>query len=504
VKRKKLILHQLNQMKSLKLFFVSANVIILFPLTSIGQTTLPYTPETARSIPIGYYNSAANLNCAPLKTALKNIITTGHTPQSYGALWTRYITDDIKPREVAPAPTYNNTANVIWDMYSDNPTGTDPYNFTPGTISSGGQQDDGSLGGLEGQRYNREHSVPTSWFNGNTGTAGTATDYIFIFPTDKRINTLHSNDLYGKVGTAGTITTTLNGSKSGLSATGVGYPNVTVFEPIDSFKGDIARAFLYFVTRYQDNIPGWSGNTFAFANNTYPSVETNYLNMMKSWHVLDPVSIKEMNRNDASYIHQGNRNPYIDSPQYVSKVWDEACLASLPLNFTYVKATQVNQHVLINWNVSNEQDVQYYTVEKSDDGVLFYEMGMVDKNNLQSYHYIDPLQTAQRGSIFYRIKKVGMSSQQYSEVVKISVVQNNFFTIYQDGTNNSILLKFKNSFQEKIQIRLVNSYGAMVYQTAVFSNEAQLRLSLPTLSRGIYFILIQSGQHSLQQKLFIQ
>ena len=134
----------------------------------------------ATAQPTGYYDSAVGKTCASLKTALKKITTTGNTPKSYSALWNQYILTDVKPRTVG---TGSNT--VIYDIYSAKPGGVDPYQFTPGPVASGGQQDNGTLGTAEGQLYNKEHSVPKAWFGGNTSNNGIATDYLFVVPTDK-------------------------------------------------------------------------------------------------------------------------------------------------------------------------------------------------------------------------------------------------------------------------------------------------------------------------------
>ena len=93
--------------------------------------------------PANYYDSAIGKSCAALKTALKKITTNGNNPKSYSALWNQYALTDIKPRTLGTG-----SANVIYDIYSANPGGTDPYQFTPGPVTSGGQQDNGTLGTL--------------------------------------------------------------------------------------------------------------------------------------------------------------------------------------------------------------------------------------------------------------------------------------------------------------------------------------------------------------------
>jgi endonuclease I len=170
-------------------------------------------------IPTGYYDSASGLTGAALKSKLATIITNGHTDKGYAGLWTGYKTTDIDKN-------YENDGSIL-DMYSENPSGTDPYKFTVTTDQCGTYS-------VEGDCYNREHVIPQSLFN---QASPMVSDINFIRATDGKVNGMRSNYPYGKVGTA--TFTSQNGSKLGNSVSS-GYTG-TVFEPIDAFKGDIAR-----------------------------------------------------------------------------------------------------------------------------------------------------------------------------------------------------------------------------------------------------------------------
>ncbi|MFC3160754.1 Por secretion system C-terminal sorting domain-containing protein [Chryseobacterium arachidis] len=254
--------------------------------------------------PAGYYNAAAGLTGFNLKTALNQIITTGHTPGlSYNNLWTAYQTTD---RDY----DYENDGSIL-DIYSENPIGADPYNFTYGTNQCG------SSYSQEGDCYNREHIVPQSLFNQGLPMRG---DAHFVRATDGKVNNERGSLPYGKVGSANY--TSLNGSKRGTSAS-PGFTG-TVFEPIDAFKGDVARMIFYFVTRYETQL-----ETFTSANGTgnmlgtsaFPGLQNWELDQLLIWHLQDPVSPAEVRRNNATYTYQGNRNPYIDHPEYVNQIW---------------------------------------------------------------------------------------------------------------------------------------------------------------------------------------
>lgn len=252
-------------------------------------------------IPPGYYDSAAGLDGLPLKTALYNIID-GHTSISYSNLYSAYVTTDNLP------------TNKVWDMYSIKADGTANYWF----INSANNSDQcGSYSG-EGDCYNREHSTPASWFNDATPMYS---DLFNVYPTDGYVNNRRSNYPMAKVGTASW--TSSNGSKVGGCST-TGYSG-TVFEPIDSFKGDFARTFFYMATRYENLVANWPSNSSecaaVYAGNSGFVFKTYYITMLLAWDDLDPVSQKEINRNNAVYAKQHNRNPYIDHPEWVECVW---------------------------------------------------------------------------------------------------------------------------------------------------------------------------------------
>jgi endonuclease I len=158
--------------------------------------------------------------------------------------------------------------------------------------------------GKEGDCYNREHSIPKSWFNDK---APMINDFHHLVPTDGYVNNRRSNYPFGQVGSA--TYTSGNGSKLGSSNyTGI---SGTVFEPIDEYKGDFARMYFYMLTRYNSQVGGWSGGVF---QGEYPYLKTGYYNLYIQWAINDPVSQKEIDRNNAGYGYQGNRNPFVDCP----------------------------------------------------------------------------------------------------------------------------------------------------------------------------------------------
>jgi endonuclease I len=276
----------------------------VFFLGNAQNSTKQYSTNTILSIPAGYYNSATGSGFE-LKTQLYSIINP-HTQIVYSSgLWNLYASSDVRQD------------GYVWEIYTT-------CNFIFGTVASGGNQDDGTLGTQECQRFNKEHTFPKSWFGSATGTP-MYSDAFHVMPSDKKVNGARGNLAYGIVGTANY--TTSNGTKKG-NCVAPNYPySLQVFEPADEFKGDIARNYFYMATCYENLIGSWqtldpNGDTILDGSND-KVFEQWYLEMLYNWHVNDPVSQKEIDRNNAIYPVQGNRNPFIDHPEYVFQIWGD-------------------------------------------------------------------------------------------------------------------------------------------------------------------------------------
>lgn len=264
-------------------FFVFSFLLILF-----------FTVRVFAAVPTGYYDAADAKNTNQLRLALKEIITQGFSGVSYSGLWTAYADTDINP-----------ATGKIWDMYSD-------CTFTLGSNQCGTYSSECNC-------YNREHTTPASWFS---DASPMYSDLFNVYPTDGWVNNKRGNLPYGVVGSA--TYTSDNGSKVGSSGFS-GYSG-TVFEPIDEYKGDFARTVLYMATRYADNISTWiaanSGSTdVEIVYHTANGLTSYAIDLFLTWSRNDPVSQKEINRNEAVYLKQNNRNPFIDFPGLEEYIW---------------------------------------------------------------------------------------------------------------------------------------------------------------------------------------
>lgn len=246
---------------------------------------------------LNYYDSITNETGYQLKSALARLLTKTHSSQSYGALFRVYSETDADL-------TYDKDGSIM-DMYSERPGSSDPYVYNSAKKRCGSYK-------KEADCYNREHLFPQSSFNKRSPMRS---DIFHVYPSDGYVNNRRGHLPFGEVLKPDWVSK--NGSKVGTNVfEGV---HTKVFEPIDEFKGDIARALLYFATRYENRITSFSHE---WLDGSRDQVYQGWFKrLLLKWHKQDPVSEHETSRNNKAFSFQKNRNPYIDHPEWVTMIW---------------------------------------------------------------------------------------------------------------------------------------------------------------------------------------
>ena len=258
-------------------------ILLLFAFVAMVSTT------AMAAAPSNYYNNAKNKSDQALMSALHQIIN-GHTKRSYTQLWTDFKSTDCN-------------GTTIIDRYS-----TTQFTYSSNQCGSGGYSGVGDC-------YNREHSVPNSWWGATQDTM--YTDLFHMYPVDGWVNNERGNYPFGDCANG-----TAKGTGKLGSCTHSGYSG-TVFEVADEYKGDFARTYFYMVVRYMDRVGSWTSGygSVVFTNSSYKHLTTWAISQLLEWHRNDPVSTLESNRNDAVYGIQHNRNPFIDYPELAEYIW---------------------------------------------------------------------------------------------------------------------------------------------------------------------------------------
>jgi len=221
--------------------------------------------------PSGYYDQADGKEANELLDALHTIIKNPNTV-SYGSVDEKFV-------QLGTDEDPNNASNIILFYTRDS---------RPSSSFTGNGDGNENTGG-----WNKEHVWPRSRGVGDSGDD--QQDMHMLRPTDVDVNSRRGNKDFGEV-------------------SGNNTSNSSYFEPHDDVKGDVARILFYMVTCYQ-------GSLELVESVTNSSSQLANLSLMLQWHEDDPVDSYEKNRNDLVYSQQGNRNPFIDHPEWVDCIW---------------------------------------------------------------------------------------------------------------------------------------------------------------------------------------
>ena len=297
----------------MKRFFLLTS-IFFFALSLFAKSVTP-----AASLPT-YYKDINGKSGKSLFDAVQKVTKLGYSSLGYDGLWGAYPYTDVHEN------------GYVWDMYSD---------CTWKSINSNhcGNYSD------ECDCYNREHSIPKSWY-GKT-TSGPGCDIFHLVPTDGKVNGVRSNYPFGEVasadynkhgnkkGSAKSITITGGNTIAGNTGTTISASG-TVFEPRDEYKGDFARGYMGALLRWAGEkafTDGEGSKTFTTNFSTGSFGLTKYgVALLMKWHRQDPVSQKEIDRNNGIQQTQGNRNPFIDYPYLAEYIWGEKAGQTLDLS----------------------------------------------------------------------------------------------------------------------------------------------------------------------------
>jgi endonuclease I len=258
----------------------------------------------------GYYSNANTSSPAALRSSLHNIIK-DHTKVSYSGIW-----PVIAQAEQDPL----NSSNVL-----------EIYKNASYVKSTGGNNN-----------YNREHTWPKSLGFPNDGADNYCyTDGHHLFASDITYNSARGNKYFDNCTSGCTeYPTQSNSGVGGGSGTYPGnsnWTNSSVWQTWAKRKGDAARALFYMDVRYEGGNNGRTGvaepdlrltdtaSLIGASNGNASVAHMGLLSVLLQWHLDDPVDDREVLRNQFVFGAQGNRNPFIDHPEWVRCVYQNSC-----------------------------------------------------------------------------------------------------------------------------------------------------------------------------------
>ena len=264
-----------------------AIILVLSAVFAFVQYQVKSFDSSAQvAIAADYYSTLdTSSNGATFRSKLAQLITDTHKKKtSYSGLASVYSTSDADP---------NKSGNIIW-FY----TGTS-IKYSGGFGSSGGTT-------------NREHVWPKDGGKAFSASSDAGSDAHHLRPTEANLNSTRGSRQFGEVSQTAANIVRENGS---TSYDNLCYASGNYFYPGEGYRGATARILMYVETRW--------GNQFNLKfvlgqgnSKTIGDIET----LMK-WHYLEPPTAEEMRRNEAVYKIQGNRNPFIDHPEYATQIY---------------------------------------------------------------------------------------------------------------------------------------------------------------------------------------
>jgi hypothetical protein len=322
-----------------------------------------------------------------------------------------------------------------------------------------------------------------------------------VYPTDKKVNSVRGNQPYGE--TSSPSFTSTNGSKYGVS--NVSGVSGEIFEPRADFKGDVARNYFYMATRY--NIGSWASTTTesatALSAGNFTGFNTAFLGMLYRWHLADPVSQKEINRNNAVYGIQGNRNPYIDHPEWVARVFISSC-GVVPIELVSFTGKNKSGQNNLAWQTASEKNTEYFAVERQVNNE-WKEIGRVKAVGFtvqtQNYTFTDAAPTPLS---IYRLRTMDFDGTvNYSKTITLAD-QSKGFTFQMSPNPAKDVLHYQMTANESrsFELRVTDMVGRVWIQKNIGDVKGgfEENMDVSTLPNGLYFFNINDGLHQTIQR----
>lgn len=423
----------------------------------------PYGTVTAHLTGTGFfsgsfYNSTQNLWDGDLLTALKTRATQGHNVLGYNI-----VRDNM----------YSVVDNVNGDV-------TCVYTGRVATFNT--------RAGANANSFTAEHTFPQSKFGSSDPMQS---DVHHLFPADGSANTRRSNDPFGIV-------------TSPVWMVGGSLSDNQKFEPRNEHKGNAARAMLYMVTRYQD-----------FTGFFDPQEE-----LLREWALKFLPTSADSLRNEKAFQAQGNRNPYVDHPEFIERINNfagaaPAAIKTISLTYTqpvhlgYVPLNDTINHGVVITNTGNAAvdlvlakltPKPQPNVSSTAEGAFtiqpresrFISFRFIGKNTGNNFTDSFSLQV-QGGTQTILAFNANVSGLGVSDVQRANI------SVYPNPTTSSIYLQADKVLHYPCQVLFYDIAGKQVHSTVL--NESFTELNLSALPTGCYFVQVNDGTLSSVTKL---
>ncbi len=318
-------------------------------------------------------------------------------------------------------------------------------------------------------------------------------DLHHLFPADQNnANGVRSNHPFGIVVNPNSI------SPTGFGKRGTDSRGITVYEPKDDQKGNLARALFYMLVRYD----GERGNQWRLPTNQD-------INVLLQWHQQDPPDALEIARNEYIASIQKNRNPFIDHPEWVDRI-NFSTMAYIPdpsAGIVEVTAPAVNATIvagtsaIISWTSTSNIDSVLIEL-KTSPSAAFKTIGKyVSTLNSIAYQFDE----SATSHAMVRISKVSDTLVNASSGV-FRIVRSNI-AITKPSENavlpdyNNVVIKWTQTYVDTVDVTCYLQVGSSIDDSVVVTDLAAVDsvvVSLPVKPFGGNYLLIVKEKSSVK------
>ncbi len=381
--------------------------------------------------------------------------------------------DNARRRMYGNCDNINNTVTCVYGGY----TQSHPQNSTATSIPL-----------PNGRIINAEHTVPQSFFNSNSPMVA---DMCHLFPTYETWNSDRGSYPFAEIPDAQTTKweILLNTATSTIPTSNIeGYSEFRTgsYEPREVQKGNTARAILYFYTVYESQM-----------NTTYGRPITDVANVqtLYNWHIQDPVTQADIDRNNCIKTYQGNGNPYIDHPEWVAQAF--GCGIVIPVELVSFEGKNQGSYNALTWQSATEKNTHFYSIERKDNE-KWGEIGRVkasgNTSTIQKYSFDD---THPNPLSIYRLRMVDNDGvETYSKTITIENQKKAFsLKMFPNPAKDFVTFRATTTEKQTLNIKITDISGRVVLHRAyvVDSGQVEENINIASLPNGIYFFTYDNG-----------
>jgi hypothetical protein len=461
----------------------------------VSDTLIDLAPKTSKTIQVTFsprhnitYNEKVIISSnSPYGTIVSHLNGTGfYTGSAYNATQDKWEGDLLTVLRTITTQGHN--TNIGYTSARDQMYGfIDNQNGDITCVYTGRVATFNTRAGAVSNSFNAEHTFPRSQYNSQNPMFS---DIHHLYPADATANTQRSNDPFGVV-------------TSPVWMQGGSISDNSTFEPRDEHKGTAARAMIYFVTRYQDH----SG----FFN---PQED-----ILRKWALAFKPTSWDSLRNERTFLVQGNRNPYIDHPEFIERISNFAGagppqIKSIsttyiqPVNYGYVALNDTIDYGLLVENTGNtEVDIVMASLTPKPQPNVITQQGLFKIQPRESKYFTFRFIARNSGMNFtdsFSLQVQGGAQNILAFTANVSGLsvreqQRANIKLYPNPTANTVLINADKVLNYPCEVNFYNIAGRLVHSTVL--NETFTELNIASLSAGCYFVQVNDGNLSSVTKL---